>query len=68
MLEISLKFKLYEFKLLIGKLAMSNKTLKAGFTLKKNYDYYNTWDKAEPTYNNQEGTLEICGMPVMERW
>ncbi|MDE1463094.1 class I SAM-dependent methyltransferase [Spartinivicinus poritis] len=42
--------------------------LAAGFTLEKDYDYYNAWESAEATYNTQEGTLQICGHPVMERW
>ena len=40
----------------------------AGFKPLKDYDYYQVWDQADATYNEQKGTLEICGVPVMETW
>lgn len=47
---------------------MLERSKKAGFQLKDENDYYNNWDEAKATFNEEEGTLEICGTPVMESW
>ena len=41
---------------------------KTGVKLDSRFDYYNEWDKAKATHDEKKGTLEICGLPVMERW